>query len=219
MVAIDARLDDKSEKFLLDMARRFPNEVRRAFFYAAGKARKVMRGRMNGKNENVERWGDFTRRWRKVQLARGYEPAKRFGGKLMYPKGKQLVLKREGGDRVRVGWVGTLEEAAVKFQDGGSTPTSASWRHYLYKTGKFTEGEVPREAITPRRPVVAQTVDDTRKKMADWTLGALDKFLRERISRLDLKYRKTAGTREGARAAWQSVAAMDAANDLQEFTA
>ena len=217
MMTFDARLDEKSERFLLDVARRFPNEVRRAFFYAAGMARKVMRGRMNGKNENVERWDDFTRRLRRYQLSRGYEAAKKFGGKLMWPKGKQLVLKREGGDRVRVGWVGTLEQAAIKFQDGGSEPTTSSWRHYIYKSGKFIDGEVPTVANTPRRPVVAQTVEDTRKHMAEWTLGALDKFLRERISRLDLKYKKTAGTRAGARAAWQSVAAMEAVNDLEDM--
>ena len=135
----------------------------------------------------------------------------------MYPKGRQIVLKKEG-DRVRVGWVGTLEQAAIKFQDGGSEETTKGWRHALYKRG-FLPGEVPRVAATPQRPVIDQAIESTRKHMADWTLGALDKFLRERISRLDLKYRKNAGTRAGARAAMQSVDAIDAANDLQEFTA
>ena len=218
MVAMDVQLDKQSEAFLLDMARRFPRELRRAFYYAAGQSRKVLRGQMNGKNDEVARWDDFTRRVRRYQLSRGYEPAKKFGGKLMWPKGKQLVLKKEG-DRVRVGWVGTLEDAAIKFQNGGVEPTSSAWRHYLYKSGKFEEGEVPREANTPARPVVDNTARKTERHLADWTLGALDKFLRERIARLDFKYKKNTWTREGARAATQSAEAQEAVNDLMEFSA
>ena len=49
MVAMDVQLDEKSTKLLLAEAKRFPKEVRRAFYYSCGITLRIMRGRMSGK--------------------------------------------------------------------------------------------------------------------------------------------------------------------------
>ena len=43
MVAMDVQLDEKSTKLLLAEAKRFPKEVRRAFYYSCGITLRIMR--------------------------------------------------------------------------------------------------------------------------------------------------------------------------------
>lgn len=211
MVAMDVQMDDRSTKLLTDMARKFPREVRRAFYYACGITLKIMRGRMSGKNEHIEKWADFTTEWRK----RADNGAK-FGGKLMSNRGKLLTMQPEG-DRCRIGWIGALEDAAKRFQRGGSEPTKPEWRQALYKYHGYKPGEVPRVAVTPQRPVIEQAKDDTARHMTEWTLGALDKCLRRSLKYWETRYHKTAGTRQGVRAASRAADATIAARRVAAY--
>jgi len=198
MIAFDVKLDPSSEKFLLEQAQKIPREVRRAFLFACGIALRNMRLRMRGTSDKIEKWQEFTRNYRAKQ-ATYWSPASKFGGRLMWPNAKQLTMQQEG-DRVRIGWIGAFESAAIKFQDGGSAPTSPKWRHHLYKTG-FPYGSVPKVADTPARPVVAQISEEASRHIDDWTIGALARVLKGSIPKWEMRYQQNAGTREGARAA------------------
>ena len=203
MIAMDVRLSDRSNKFLVEQARKFPREVRRAFYYACGVALRNMRSMMDGKTSkrrknNLAKWDDFTRQFRAKQSVT-WPPASKFGGKLMFPDNKQLTMQPEG-DRVRIGWIGALEEAARRFQDGGSEATTKEWRHWRYVEG-FPHGSVPQVANTPPRPVIEIVANDMDKHIDDITLGALEKIFLGKIKYWETRYNKSAWTREGARAA------------------
>ena len=198
MIAMDVRLSDRSEKFLVEQARKFPREVRRAFYYACGVALRNMRSMMRGKSNKIAKWDDFTRQLRTRQAVT-WPAASKFGGKLMFPDGKQLTMQPDG-DRVRIGWIGTLEDAARRFQDGGSEATTRGWRRARYIEG-FPHGTVPQVANTPSRPVVAIVAESADKHIDEWTLGALEKIFLGKIKYWETRYNKSAWTREGARAA------------------
>lgn len=183
MVAMDVQLDKQSEKMLLDAARKFPREVRRAFYYSCGTALRMMRGMMNGKNKHIARWDDFTRRYREKAT---WDSAHTFGGKLMWPDKKKLTMKPEG-DRVRIGWIGPLEGPAERFMEGGSEETTKEWRHDRYKQG-FSHGEVPRVAVTPPRPVIQQVETEARQHLSEWTMSALVRVLDGRIKAWKTRY-------------------------------
>lgn len=202
MFAMDVQLDEKSTKYLLMEAKRFPREVRRAFYYSCGITLKIMRGRMTGKSPYIAKWDDFTRRYREKAT---WDSAHTFGGKLMWPDKKKLTMQPEG-DRVRIGWIGSMEEAAQTFQDGGSEETSSEWRQARYRQG-FLTGEVPRVSVTPSRPVVAQAQEDAASHVADWTLGAFVKIMQGKIKAWEIRYRKNSGTKAGAQAASNAAAA------------
>ena len=127
------------------------------------------------------------------------EEAKTFGGKLMYPNGRQIAIKPFSGGAV-VGWIDALETAASKFQSGDSASTSAAWRHYLYRRG-FSHDDVPKVAITPERPVVDPVAGESAGKFPEWMLGAMQTILQRRIKRASLNYSRTGATAEGSRAA------------------
>lgn len=203
MIAFDVSLSERSNQFLLEQARKFPREVRRAFYYACGVALRNMRSMMDGKTSkrrknNLAKWDDFTRQFRAKQSVT-WPPASKFGGKLMFPDNKQLTMQPEG-DRVRIGWIGALEEAARRFQDGGSEATTKEWRHWRYIEG-FPHGSVPQVANTPPRPVIEIVANDMDKHIDDITLGALEKIFLGKIKYWETRYNKSAWTREGARAA------------------
>jgi hypothetical protein len=203
MIAFDVSLSERSNQFLLEQARKFPREVRRAFYYACGVALRNMRSMMDGKTSkrrknNLAKWDDFTRQFRAKQSVT-WPPASKFGGKLMFPDNKQLTMQPEG-DRVRIGWIGALEEAARRFQDGGSEATTKEWRHWRYVEG-FPHGSVPQVANTPPRPVIEIVANDMDKHIDDITLGALEKIFLGKIKYWETRYNKSAWTREGARAA------------------
>lgn len=213
MVAMDVQMDNRSSQFLLEQAKKFPNEVRRAFYYSCGITLRIMRGRMSGKNKHIEKWSDFTREWRQRANT---DTGTVFGGRLMWPDGKLLTMKPEG-DRCRIGWVGQMEEAARTFQNGGTQPTEPSWRHRLYKYHGYKPGEVPRIAVTPERPVVAQSLESASKNVTSWTLGAFEKVLQRRIKGWTMKYYKNKGTEMGARAASRAASAATAARRVQIY--
>lgn len=206
MIAMDVQLDEKSTKFLTEQAKLFPNEVRRAFYYSCGITLRIMRGRMTGKSKHIAQWSDFTKRYRAMST---YGGPNMFGGMLMWPDGKQLTMQPEG-DRVRIGWLGHMEPAARKFQEASSKETAPGWRRAMYAMG-FLEDEVPRVAVTPERPVVAQAQEDAASHVADWTLGAFVKILQKRIAQWEVRYHKSRATRDGARAASNAA---DAYNSL-----
>lgn len=183
MVAMDVQLDEVSTKMLLNAARDFPRQVRRAFYYSCGIALRMMRGRMSGKNKHIAKWDEFTKRYRAMAT---WDSAHAFGGKLMWPDKKKLTMEPEG-DRVRIGWIGPLEAPAERFQEGGSEETTKEWRHYRYKQG-FVHGEVPQVAVTPRRPVIEQVNTEARQHLAEWTLGNLAKVLDGRIKAWETRY-------------------------------
>lgn len=183
MVAMDVQLDEVSTKMLLKAARDFPRQVRRAFYYSCGIALRMMRGRMSGKNSHIAAWDEFTKRYRAKAT---WDSAHTFGGKLMWPDKKKLTMEPEG-DRVRIGWIGALEAPAERFQEGGSEETTKEWRHYRYKQG-FAHGEVPRVAVTPRRPVIEQVETDARQHLAEWTMSALVRVLDGRIKTWETRY-------------------------------
>lgn len=193
MIRMDVELDERSTKFLIEQARTFPREVRRAFYYACGISLRIMRSRMSGRSDKIARWDDFTKRLRERCH---WATAGTFGGHLMYPNGRQLTMQPEG-DRVRIGWIGALEDYAARFQDGGSEDTTPDWRHSCYQKG-FAKGEVPTVAVTPARPVVQQTNDESSKHVAEWTLGAFDKVMSRRIKAWQFRYYRSTHTQRGA---------------------
>ena len=212
MVAMDVQLDEKSTKLLLAEAKRFPKEVRRAFYYSCGITLRIMRGRMSGKSKHIAKWDEFTKRYRAMAK---WDSAQTFGGKLMWPDKKKLTMEPEG-DRVRIGWIGSMEDAARRFQEGGSAETTSEWRHYRYKQG-FKPGEVPRIAVTPERPVVAQAQEDAQRHVADWTLGAFAKIMQGKIKAWEIRYQKNSWTKAGARAAAYGAKATDAVARVAAF--
>ena len=212
MVAMDVQLDEKSTKLLLAEAKRFPKEVRRAFYYSCGITLRIMRGRMSGKSKHIAKWDEFTKRYRAMA---NWDSAHTFGGKLMWPDKKKLTMEPEG-DRVRIGWIGSMEDAARRFQEGGSAETTSEWRHYRYKQG-FKPGEVPRIAVTPERPVVAQAQEDAQRHVADWTLGAFAKIMQGKIKAWEIRYQKNSWTKAGARAAAYGAKATDAVARVAAF--
>lgn len=202
MVAMDVQLDEKSTKYLLMEAKRFPREVRRAFYYSCGITLRIMRGRMTGKSPHIAKWADFTRRYREKA---SWDSAHTFGGKLMWPNKKKLTMQPEG-DRVRIGWIGSMEEAAQTFQDGGTRHNGWDWRRARVKQG-FLMHEVPEYSVTPPRPVVAQAQEDAASHVADWTLGAFVKIMQGKIKAWEIRYHENSGTKAGARAASNAAAA------------
>lgn len=212
MVAMDVQLDERSTKLLLAEAKRFPREVRRAFYYSCGITLRIMRGRMSGKSKHIAKWDEFTKRYRAMA---NWDSAHTFGGKLMWPDKKKLTMEPEG-DRVRIGWIGSMEDAARRFQEGGSAETTSEWRHYRYKQG-FKPGEVPRIAVTPERPVVAQAQEDAQRHVADWTLGAFAKIMQGKIKAWEIRYQKNSWTKAGARAAAYGAKATDAVARVAAF--
>lgn len=214
MVAMNVQLDDASTKFLLQEAKRIPREVRRAFYFACGITLRNMRLRMSGKSDKIERWQGFTHAYRAKQV-RYWPPAKKFGGKLMWPTSKVLTMQPEG-DRVRIGWIGTLEDAAKRFQDGGSEPTTPQWRHRLYRIG-IPHDIVPKVAETPPRPVVEQITEEANRHLADWVLGALARVLAGAIPKWEVRYQKSAWTQQGAKAAERLANMQEASARLAEY--
>jgi hypothetical protein len=209
---MDVQLDEKSTKFLTDEAKRFPNEVRRAFYYSCGITLRIMRGRMSGKSKHIAKWDEFTKRYRAMAK---WDSAQTFGGKLMWPNGKKLTMEPEG-DRVRIGWIGSMEDAARIFQEGGNRHNSWEWRRNRVEQG-FMMHEVPEWSNTPQRPVVAQAQAEASKHLADWTLGAFVKVLNGKIKRWEVRYRENSGTKAGARAAAYGAKASDAVARVAAF--
>ena len=196
MVAMDVQLDEKSTKFLTDEAKRFPNEVRRAFYFACGIALRNMRSTMSGKSKRVAKWDEFTKRFRAMAK---WDSAHTFGGKLMWPNGKKLTMQPEG-DRVRIGWIGSMEEAARTFQDGGNHHNSWEWRRKRVEQG-FMMHEVPEWSDTPQRPVIEPAQRELEKNQAEWVLGAYVRILQGKIKRWEVRYQRTSATRAGWKAA------------------
>lgn len=196
MVAMDVQLDEKSTKFLTEEAKRFPNEVRRAFYYACGIALRNMRGMMNGKSDKIAKWDDFTKRYRGMAM---WDSAGTFGGKLMWPNKKKLTMEPEG-DRVRIGWIGELESPAERFQDGGTEHNSWDWRRARVEQG-FSMHEVPEYSVTPRRPVIEIAKEQLERNQAEWVLGAYVGILQKKIKRWEVRYQQTSATRAGLRTA------------------
>lgn len=183
MVAMDVQLDEVSTKMLLNAARDFPRQVRRAFYYSCGIALRMMRGRMSGKNKHIAKWDEFTKRYRAMAT---WDSAHAFGGKLMWPDKKKLTMEPEG-DRVRIGWIGPLEAPAERFQEGGTSHNGWDWRRARVEQG-FSMHEVPAYSVTPRRPVIEQVNTEAREHLAEWTLSNLAKVLDGRIKAWETRY-------------------------------
>ncbi len=196
MIGMSLQIDPESRKLLEELAAAFPDAANKAFFRAASIVSRKMRARMNPRRHAVQPWQEITRRIRNMASS---EDAKTFGGKLMYPNGRQIAIKPFAGGAV-VGWIDALETAASKFQSGDSASTSAAWRHYLYRRG-FSHDDVPKVAITPERPVVDPVAGESAGKFPEWMLGAMQTILQRRIKRASLNYSRTGATAEGSRAA------------------
>lgn len=205
---IEISLSKEDERLLERYAKEFPSEFTRAFIAASGIVLRNMRGKMNGKSKKkgIPNWESFTKSARKVMK----QPwASKFGGRLMYGDKCPLTMYPTGKDSVKIGWIGPMEEAAKRFQEGGTSDTSSSWREWLYTKG-FKSGEVPKIANTPPRPVVELTHSEAQKHMAEWMLGALDRIFKGKIKRWELRYNKTPETRKGAMTGEEKVAALKA---------
>lgn len=188
MIKPSVEMTGESSALLKRLAKDSPKEVKRAFFYAVGVTLRVMRGRMSGKHPSIARWDEFTARYR--GLLGGASVYNRFGGRLMQ-KGA-LTMWPLGELGAKVGWADFMAAAAIKFQNGGAEATDPRWRASVYRKG-FRRGEVPSVAVTPERPVVELTIQDTAKHMDDWVMYALEKNLKGSIAGWRFKYQKSAG--------------------------
>lgn len=210
MIGVTLELDPQSRKYLERLARRVPPLAKKAFYRTAGIVRRKMLARMNPLRRAVAPWSEITRTIR--QFSRNVW-AETFGGRLMYPRGRQLAIKPRPGGGVVVGWVDNLERAAVAFQQGGLRETQPAFRRYLYRHG-IDEAEVPRVAHTPARPVVDPIAAEANLRFPQWYVGVLKKIIDQRIQR-DLLRIEDAGalSDEGMRAS-RRLADMYAAQEI-----
>lgn len=212
MIGMELQLTPDSRALLERLAKETPDAAKKAFYRAASIVSRRMRARMNPRRRFVAPWAEVTARIRDIYKT---EYAKTFGGNLMYPKGRQIAIKPLPGGGAVVGWVDALEAPAVRFQRGGSEPTSSHWRQFLYRRG-IEHDAVPKTAVTPERPIVDPVAEESNGKFPEWMIGALKTILKKRVARAELQYAKSPATEEGARAASRAVSAHSALAMIQE---
>ena len=195
MVNVSVEIDPKERRELERLFKRMPTETRRAYGLACSIVVRRMRRRMNPRNHELAPWDDFTKR------LRGLLPFKAvFGGRL-FDSPKKITMYQKGDSTV-IGWVGSMEAAAVKFQDGGSEPTNFGKRYKRYMMARgIPHAMIPKVANTPARPVVEPVAREAASDFGDWVLGALAKILEGKIAGNALKYEKSPSTDKGYRAA------------------
>lgn len=196
MMSFNFQVDPGSIRFLRNMEKRFPREMKRAYLRAGSIVVRQMRGAMKpGKSRGkfkVEKWTDLTERIRAIQQ----QPyRKTFGGQMTHPDRKQIALYPKGNG-FKVGWVGELEEWARKFQDGGEAVMYKSFRMFLYRHG-FVRGEVPEYSHQAQRPVVDPIGEAAQRDFPFWVLGILKKSIGRRI----MTYQRSGSAEAAARAA------------------
>ena len=175
-MGFDVRMSPEAEKFLVKMAKESPKEVKRALGLACSIVRSRMR-RMMGKRTTLAGWQDITKEIRKTQM---YAWSDMFGGRLVWPNKKQIAIVPHG-DYCRVGWIGPLEPASIKFQDGGSIEIPKWMRHELYKTGHFVRGSIPEVGSQPERQVVDPVAEEARAHFAEWVARIFEKVMNNMI--------------------------------------
>ena len=179
MIAMDVRLSDRSEKFLVEQARKFPREVRRAFYYACGVALRNMRSMMRGKSNKIAKWDDFTR-----QLRAANNRTKPMGG-VLAEKGRIVAYKQNGYQII--GWPDALASWAVKFQDGAGGSEADNFlndpksRHYLHKKGIR---DIPRVyAHNPRKVLPEPFGSYVKKNLDEWARNVFYKDLARQMAK------------------------------------
>lgn len=179
MMGFDISMTPEAERFLVKMAKESPREVRRALGLACGIVRSRMRREMRGgAKSRLARWQPITS---KIRSTQHYAYSGTFGGKLVYPGGRQIAIVPYG-DYCRVGWIDALEPASVRFQDGGTVEISKGMRHRLYMTGKFEHGEIPATSEQPQRQVVDPIAEEARGKFADWVASIFERVMKNMIA-------------------------------------
>ena len=173
MMGFDVRLTPEANRFLVQMAKESPKEVRRALGLAASIVRSRMRSMMRGKKSPLAPWKELTRKIRATSSAAW---ANMFGGQLVYPKYKQLAIV-PSGDHCRVGWIGPLEHAALLFQEGGAVTLPKAFRRSLYRTGNFVAHEIPATDNQQPREVVDPVAAESRSEFAHWVAGCFKRVI------------------------------------------
>lgn len=114
-----------------------------------------------------------------LTLHRGTKP----GGVLSDPK--RIVIDNLGGDARRVGWVGTLDKWAVKYQTAQAYTFTQNDRHYWHRR---RVDPVPATYDRPSRPVVQPLHGYIARHFAVYVLEAYNKRARSLRARgLELK--------------------------------
>lgn len=176
MMGFDVRMSPEAERFLVRMAKESPKEVRRALGLACSIVRSRMRRQM-GKRTTLAEWKDITKDIRRIHPMAWSDT---FGGKLVWPNAKQIAIVPHG-DYCRVGWIGPLEAASIKFQDGGTVEIPKWMRVELYKTGKYTRGTVPQTDSQASRQVVDPIAEEARGHFAEWVARIFEKVMNNMI--------------------------------------
>ena len=176
MMGFDVRMSPEAERFLVSMAKESPKEVRRALGLACSIVRSRMRRQM-GKRTTLAGWKDITKDIRRIHPMAWSDT---FGGKLVWPSAKQIAIVPHG-DHCRVGWIGPLEPAAVRFQDGGTVEIPKWMRVELYKTGKYARGTVPQTDSQESRQVVDPIAEEARGHFAEWVAHIFAKVMNNMI--------------------------------------
>lgn len=214
MMGFDVRMSPEAERFLVKMAKESPKEVRRALGLACSIVRSRMRRQM-GKRTTLAGWKDITRNIRRLQ-AKAWSDT--FGGQLVYPAAKQIAIVPHG-DYCRVGWIGPLEAASIRFQDGGAVEIPKWMRVELYKTGKYTRGTVPQTDSQESRQVVDPIAAEARGHFAEWVARIFEKVMNNMIKQSERRLASATTTAQRiryARAAARGYASI-AHGDVMEL--
>lgn len=194
MVGFDVRMTPEAERFLVGLAKESPKEVRRALGLACAIVRSRMRRQM-GKRTTLAGWKEITKEIRRLQ-ANAYSDT--FGGQLVYPNARQIAIV-PSGDFCRVGWIGPLEAASIRFQDGKTVELPTWLRRELYKTGHFPSGTVPESDYQQPRQVVDPIAEEARGHFAEWVAHIFGKVMKNMIAQSERRLAKATSNSQRVR--------------------
>jgi hypothetical protein len=165
---------------LLTLARRFPNEVKRAQLRSASIVVRKIRAavqRMGTKDT-----GSLPPLSSLRQVLWPSEPA----GGVLTRNASALCRVQRRGPVLHAGYVEGVEGVFSRWQEGGSTPLEPFVRSQLHRMlayGGQRNTTVPDVAEQPARPVIAPIFRITSKEYPAWVLGAALKQIDKTLGR------------------------------------
>ena len=169
MIALKFEPAPESLRMLSRLERETPRLFRRAYFDGVARVRNAFRGVMSrqGGQDGVPAFAP--RQAVTLQLHPGTKP----GGVLA--DRRRIVIDNLGGDARRVGWVGTLDRWAVKYQTAEAYTLSREMRHWWHKRGVK---DVPTTYDRPSRALVAPLHRYIATNFSRYVLEAYEKRAR-----------------------------------------
>ena len=170
MIALTFQPTPESLRELSRLERETPRLFRRAYFDGVARVRNAFRGvmRRQGGRDGVPAFVP-----RSYITTTYLHPGTKPGGVLA--DRKRIVIDNLGGDARRVGWVGTLDKWAVKYQTAETYTLSKEMRHWWHKRGVK---DVPTTYDRPSRALVAPLHRYIATNFSRYVLEAYEKRVR-----------------------------------------